>query len=144
MARPKYIGIFDDVNGAIDSRHKCISRTKHYVIDEQGHTVTGHKEFYHVDNPRDYKRHPQLGAEKLSSDAFAQARRLRLHIQQNMPDLFEQWRQAFLNQLAHPDTDSPWEKNNPSRRKSYVKLDNYMETKIRLRGMNIYSVTSTK
>jgi len=137
MATYKAWGPVDEITGAVGTRKDCVCRRKHYKIDDQGHTVEGKKELYKVCNPRDYKKDPQVGAEKASSEAFSQARQLRIKVQTEMPELLEKWRAAFLHQLKTPDADSPMVHG---RRKMYVKLDNYMETKIRLRGMNMEAV----
>jgi len=130
-------GPVDEITGAVGTRKDCVCRRKHYKIDG-GPTIEGKKELYKVCNPRDYKNTPQVGAEKESSMAFSQARQLRIKVQTEMPELLEKWKAAFLRQLQTPDEDSPMNKN--GKRKMYVKLDNYMETKIRLRGMNVEAV----
>jgi len=130
-------GPVDEIQGAVGTRKDCVCRRKHYKIDDKGHTVEGKKELYKVCNPRNYKKTPQVGLEKASSDAFSQARKLRIKVQTEMPELLERWRAAFLHQLKCADQDSPWI---GGKRKQYLKLDNYMETKIRLRGMNVEAV----
>jgi len=131
-------GPVDEITGAVGTRKDCVCRRKHYKIDDKGNTVEGKKELYKVCNPRDFKKTPQVGAEKESSMAFSQARQLRIKVQTEMPELLEKWKAAFLRQLDTADEDSP--RNTNGERKRYVKLDNYMETKIRLRGMNIEAV----
>ncbi|MCQ2330618.1 MAG: hypothetical protein MJZ55_01365 [Paludibacteraceae bacterium] len=130
-------GPIEEVNGAIGKKKDCVCRTKHYKIDEQGHTIAGKKEIYKVTNKRDYKKHPQVGAEKESSMAFSRARQLRIKVQTEMPELLERWKAAFVHQLTVADADSPLLPG--GKRKKYIKLANYMETKIRQRGMNIES-----
>lgn len=55
-------------------------------------------------------------------------------IETQMPELYAQWKAAFLRQLEKPDKDSPLIPPENIKRKIYVKLANYIETKIRLRG----------
>jgi len=133
-------GPVDEITGAVGTRKDCVCRRKHYKIDDKGHTVEGKKELYKVCNPRDFEKTPQVGAEKASSEAFSQARQLRIKVQKEMPELLERWKAAFIKQLKTADEDSPRVKG---KRKQYVKLDNYMETKIRLRGMDVEAVGTT-
>lgn len=137
MATYQAWGPVDEINGAVGKRKDCVCRRKHYKVDDQGHTVAGKKEIYKVCNKRDYKKKPQVGKEKASSVAFSQARQLRIQVQKEKPELLERWKIAFLRQLKTADADSPIV---GGVRQKYVKLDNYMEAKIRLRGMNIENV----
>jgi len=138
MAKYESWGPIEELNGAIGTQHDCICRTKHHRIDDEGHTIAGKKEIYKVCNKRDYKKNPQRGAELASSMAFSQARQLRLKVQNEMPELYERWKEAYRHQTEHPDADSPIVKGGA--RKRYIRLDNYMETKIRLRGMDVWRV----
>ncbi len=132
MAKVEYIYPIANVNGGLGPKKRCICRTKHYKYENT--TIAGSKEVYEVCHPRDYTKKPQLGKEKESSEAFSAARKKRIMIETQMPELYAQWKVAFLRQLDKPDKDSPLIPPENIKRKTYVRLANYIETKIRLRG----------
>ncbi len=132
MALPTYIDVIDDMTGAIGTNKDCICRRKIYKIG--GMKIPGSKELYKVCNKRDFEKKPQKGREKESSTAFSEARKKRILIETTMPELYARWQAAFLKQLKKPDKDSPLVPPQNHYRKTYVRLANYIETKIRLRG----------
>lgn len=132
MAEPRYIDIYDDVTGAIGTKKDCICRRKYYKYG--GMRVAGRKEVYKVCNPRDFEKKPQQGREKESSTAFSEARKKRILIETTMPELYAKWKEAFKKQLKKPDWDSPLVPPDNHDHRTYVRLANYIETKIRLRG----------
>ena len=132
MAIPKYVDVLEDMTGAIGTRKDCICRRKIYKLD--GMKIQGRKEIYKVCNKRDFNKKPQKGKEKESSTAFSEARKQRILIETTMPELYARWKEAFYRQLRKPDEDSPLVPPQNHYRKTYVKLPNYIEAKIRLRG----------
>ncbi len=72
MATTKLAEHLQEINGQTQ-KGGVVYRTKHYKLDERGHTKAGKNEVYNL-TPRDWKKKPATAGEIASRNNFAAAR----------------------------------------------------------------------
>lgn len=129
MAKVQNSVNIESQTGRISSKSDLCFRQKH-IRDEQGRVLhTGVQELYRCENPRDWKKTPALGAEKVHFDLWTEAcRRAALESKPDHPN-YESWRERWRNQLQTPDPLC--EPNKKTRRKQcYYQFDCFVRVAI--------------
>lgn len=123
MARITYTDPVDHLEGRL-TKDGTIHRQKTYRDDKGRILAVGKKEVYIKENPRDFKKKPQTGAELQNFDLFRQATQLTVAERAN-PDRMDYWTRRFKAQLETPEQDAPVDKRT-GQRKIYCRLDAFI------------------
>jgi hypothetical protein len=86
------------------------------------------KEVYVVQHPRDWKKKPAKGAEKLKQDRWAEASAKTKQILDD-PEQRALWQQRWQAQLKKAELDAPMDPRT-KKRKIYIKFDCYVRSKV--------------
>ena len=128
MAQTNLIFPVESIHGKITKKSKTVFRRK-AVYDESGNVIAQYaQESYVVENPRDYKKNPPKGAEKLRHDNWTAACQ-RANTELQNEELTAAWKQRFQAQLKQPEANAPID---PKTRqpKVYTRFDCYVRATI--------------
>ena len=139
MAKVIYSTGIDYTLGALDSKHKLITRKKHLHAPSGKQTKECESEIYFQERKRNYKHNPPKGAELAHLQHFGAAakRTTALMHAYKFPDtateeqraLLEQYRRRFEAQLkGAPDLQAPL--NKEGKQKYYFRFDNFIRAMI--------------
>ena len=128
MAKVTFIAPVAKIEGKLNQKDKTVFRKK-VARDDQGRVIAEMKqEVYVVQHPRDWKKKPAKGAEKLKQERWAEASAKTKAILDN-PELRSQWEQHWQAQLKKAEADAPIDPRT-KRRKIYIKFDCYVRSKV--------------
>ena len=128
MAEVTFIAPVAKIEGKLNQKDKTVFRKK-VARDDQGRVIAEMKqEVYVVQHPRDWKKKPAKGAEKLKQERWAEASAKTKAILDN-PELRSQWKQHWQAQLKKAEADAPIDPRT-KRRKIYIKFDCYVRSKV--------------
>ena len=128
MANYKTIAPLEGITGKLNKKDKTVFRKK-VARDDQGRVIAEMKqEVYVVQHPRDWKKNPAKGAEKLKQDRWAEASAKTKQILDD-PEQRALWEQRWQAQLKKADPDAPVDRRT-GKRKIYIKFDCYVRAKV--------------
>mgnify|MGYP003495924580 FL=1 len=128
MAEVTFIAPVAKIEGKLNQKDKTVFRKK-VARDDQGRVIAEMKqEVYVVQHPRDWKKKPAKGAEKLKQERWAEASAKTKAILDN-PELRSQWELQWQAQLKKAEADAPIDPRT-KRRKIYIKFDCYVRSKV--------------
>ena len=128
MAEVTFIAPVAKIEGKLNQKDKTVFRKK-VARDDQGRVIAEMKqEVYVVQHPRDWKKNPAKGAEKLKQERWAEASAKTKAILDN-PELRSQWELQWQAQLKKAEADAPIDPRT-KRRKIYIKFDCYVRSKV--------------
>ena len=128
MAEYKTIAPVDYVTGKLNKKDKTVFRQK-FAHDSNGAVIRPmKKEVYVIQHPRDWKKKPAGGAEKLKLDRWSEAC---AKTKQILDDLEHRalWQQRWQAQLKKAEPDAPVDRRT-GKRKIYIKFDCYVRAKV--------------
>jgi hypothetical protein len=128
MANYKTIAPLEGITGKLNKKDKTVFRQK-VARDDQGRVIAEMKqEVYVVQHPRDWKKKPAKGAEKLKLDRWKEAC---AKTKQILDDLEQRtlWQQRWQAQLKKAEPDAPVDRRT-GKRKIYIKFDCYVRAKV--------------
>ena len=131
MARERLAPAIVEINGATSPGH--IHRVKRFR-DARGRIVgVGAQETYDVLHPRDYKKKPAKGTEKINQDFFSKASKL-MEKALNDPQMNDYWHHRFEAQLpstrgSKPDPFATYDAKRATKRR-YKRFDAFVRTMI--------------
>ena len=128
MANYKTIAPVEGITGKLNKKDKTVFRQK-IARDSDGRVICPmQKEVYVVQLPRDWKKKPAEGAEKLKLDRWSEACAKTKQILDD-PEQRALWQQRWQAQLKKADLDAPIDPRT-SKRKIYIKFDCYVRAKV--------------
>lgn len=128
MANYKTISPVDYMSGKLNKKDKTVFRQK-FAHDSNGAVIRPmKKEVYVIQNPRDWKKNPAKGAEKVKQDRWAEACAKTKAILLE-PEQRALWQQLWQAQLKKAEPDAPMDPHTGNR-KIYIKFDCYVRAKI--------------
>ena len=128
MAEYKTIAPVDYVTGKLNKKDKTVFRQK-FARDSHGAVIRPmKKEVYVIRNPRDWKKNPAKGAEKVKQDRWAEACAKTKAILHD-PEQRALWQQRWQSQVKKAEPDAPIDPHT-GRLKIYAKFDCYVRAKI--------------
>lgn len=128
MANYKTIAPVEGITGKLNKKDKTVFRQK-IARDSDGRVICPmQKEVYVVQHPRDWKKKPAEGAEKLKLDRWKEACAKTKQILDD-PEQRALWQQRWQAQLKKADLDAPIDPRT-SKRKIYIKFDCYVRAKV--------------
>ena len=128
MANYKTIAPVEGITGKLNKKDKTVFRQK-IARDSDGSIICPmQKEVYVVQHPRDWKKNPAKGAEKLKQDRWAEASAKTKQILDN-PEQRTLWQQRWQAQLKKAEPDTPIDPRT-GKRKIYIKIDCYVRAKV--------------
>ena len=128
MANYKTIAPVEGITGKLNKKDKTIFRQK-IARDSDGRVICPmQKEVYVVQHPRDWKKKPAKGAEKLKQDRWAEASAKTKQILDD-PEQRALWQQRWQAQLKKAEPDAPVDRRT-GKRKIYIKFDCYVRSKM--------------
>ena len=128
MANYVPIAPVDYLTGKLNKKDKTVFRQK-FARDSHGAISRPmKKEVYVIQNPRDWKKNPAKGAEKVKQDRWAEACAKTKAILHN-PEQRALWQQRWQAQLKKAEPDAPIDPRS-GKRKIYAKFDCYVRAKI--------------
>ena len=128
MANYKTIAPVEGITGKLNKKDKTVFRQK-IARDSDGRVIClMQKEVYVVQHPRDWKKTPAKGAEKLKLDRWKEACAKTKQILDN-PELRAYWQQEWKSQLKQAAADAPIDPRT-GKRKIYIKFDCYVRSKM--------------
>ena len=128
MANYKTIAPVEGITGKLNKKDKTVFRQK-IARDPDGRVICSmQKEVYVVQHPRDWKKKPAKGAEKLKQDRWAEASAKTKQILDD-PEQRTLWQQRWQAQLKIADPDAPSDPRT-GKRKIYIKFDCYVRSKM--------------
>ena len=128
MAKSNLIFPVDTLRGKITKKSKTVFRRKS-TYDENGNIIgQGAQESYVIENPRDWKKNPPVGAEKRRLDNWTVACQ-RAKIELRDEALAAAWKQRFQAQLKTPEADAPVDPRT-RKPKTYIRLDCFVRAAI--------------
>lgn len=128
MAEYKSISPVDHMSGKLNKKDKTVFRQK-FAHDSNGAVIRPmKKEVYVIQNPRDWKKNPAKGAEKLKQDRWSEACAKTKAILDS-PEQRALWQQRWQAQLKKAEPDAPMDPHT-GKRKIYIKFDCYVRSKI--------------
>ena len=128
MANYKTIAPVEGITGKLNKKDKTVFRQK-IARDSDGRVICSmQKEVYVVQHPRDWKKKPAKGAEKLKQDRWAEASAKTKQILDD-PEQRALWQQRWQAQLKKADLDAPIDPRT-GKRKIYIKFDCYVRSKM--------------
>ena len=128
MANYKTIAPVEGITGKLNKKDKTVFRQK-IARDSDGRVICPmQKEVYVVQHPRDWKKKPAKGAEKLKQDRWAEASAKTKQILDD-PEQRTLWQERWQTQLKKAEPDAPIDPRT-SKRKIYIKFDCYVRAKV--------------
>ena len=128
MANYKTIAPVEGITGKLNKKDKTVFRQK-IARDSDGRVICPmQKEVYVVQHPRDWKKNPAKGAEKLKQDRWAEASAKTKQILDD-PEQRAEWMQRWQAQLKKAEPDAPVDRRT-GKRKIYIKFDCYVRAKV--------------
>ena len=128
MANYKTIAPVEGITGKLNKKDKTVFRQK-IARDSDGRVICPmQKEVYVVQHPRDWKKKPAEGAEKLKLDRWKEACAKTKQILDD-PELRALWQQRWQAQLKKAEPDAPVDRRT-GKRKIYIKFDCYVRAKV--------------
>ena len=128
MANYKTIAPVEGITGKLNKKDKTIFRQK-IARDSDGRVICPmQKEVYVVQHPRDWKKNPAKGAEKLKQDRWAEASAKTKQILDD-PEQRALWQGRWQAQLKKVEPDAPIDPRT-GKRKIYIKFDCYVRSKM--------------
>ena len=128
MANYKTIAPVEGITGKLNKKDNTVFRQK-IARDSDGRVICPmQKEVYVVQHPRDWKKKPAEGAEKLKLDRWKEACAKTKQILDD-PEQRALWQQRWQAQLKKADLDAPIDPRT-SKRKIYIKFDCYVRAKV--------------
>lgn len=128
MAEVTFIAPVAKIEGKLNQKDKTVFRKK-VARDDQGRVIAEMKqEVYVVQHPRDWKKKPAKGAEKLKQDRWAEASAKTKQILDD-PEQRALWQGRWQAQLKKAESDAPID-SRTNKRKIYIKFDCYVRAKI--------------
>ena len=128
MANYKTIAPVEGITGKLNKKDKTVFRQK-IARDSDGKVICSmQKEVYVVQHPRDWKKKPAKGAEKLKQDRWAEASAKTKQILDD-PEQRALWEKRWQAQLKKAEPDAPVDRCT-GKRKIYIKFDCYVRAKV--------------
>ena len=128
MAEVTFIAPVAKIEGKLNKKNKTVFRKK-VARDDQGRVIAEMKqEVYVVQHPRDWKKKPAEGAEKLKLDRWSEACAKTKQILDD-PEQRTLWQERWQAQLKKADLYAPIDPRT-SKRKNYIKFDCYVRAKV--------------
>ena len=128
MANYKTIAPVEGIRGKLNKKDKTVFRQK-IARDSDGSVICPmQKEVYVVQHPRDWKKKPAEGAEKLKLDRWKEACAKTKQILDD-PEQRTLWQQRWQAQLKKAEPDAPIDPRT-GKRKIYIKFDCYVRSKM--------------
>ena len=128
MANYKTIAPVEGIKGKLNKKDKTVFRQK-IARDSDGRVICPmQKEVYVVQHPRDWKKKPAKGAEKLKQDRWAEASAKTKQILDD-PEQRALWQRHWQAQLKKAEPDAPVDRRT-GKRKIYIKFDCYVRSKM--------------
>ena len=128
MANYKTIAPVEGITGKLNKKDKTVFRQK-IARDSDGRVICPmQKEVYVVQHPRDWKKNPAKGAEKLKQDRWAEASAKTKQILDD-PEQRALWQGRWQAQLKKAEPDTPIDPRT-GKRKIYIKFDCYVRAKV--------------
>ena len=128
MENYKTISPVECITGKFNKKDKTVFRQK-IARDSDGRVICPmQKEVYVVQHPRDWKKQPAKGAEKLKQDRWAEASAKTKQILDD-PEQRALWQQRWQAQLKIAEPDAPIDPR-IGKRKIYIKFDCYVRAKV--------------
>ena len=128
MAEYKPISPVDYMSGKLNQKDKTVFRQK-FARDDKGAVIRPMKrEVYVIMHPRDWKKNPAKGEEKVKIDKWTAACAKTKAILDD-PTQRALWNERWKAQLEKGDGDSPIDPKT-GKRKIYIKFDCYVRAKI--------------
>ncbi len=128
MAEVTFIAPVAKIKGKLNQKDKTVFRKK-VARDDRGRVIAEMKqEVYVVQHPRDWKKKPAKGAEKLKQDRWAEVCAKTKAILHD-PEQRSLWQQRWQAQLKKAEPDAPID-SHTDKRKIYAKFDCYVRAKI--------------
>ena len=128
MANYKTIAPVEGITGKLNKKDKTVFRQK-IARDSDGRVICPmQKEVYVVQHPRDWKKNPAKGAEKLKQDRWAEASAKTKQILDD-PEQRALWQGRWQAQLKKAEPDAPIDPRT-GKRKIYIKFDCYVRSKM--------------
>ena len=128
MANYKTIAPVEGITGKLNKKDKTVFRQK-IARDSDGRVICPmQKEVYVVQHPRDWKKKPAKGAEKLKQDRWAEASAKTKQILDD-PEQRALWQGRWQAQLKKAEPDAPIDPRT-GKRKIYIKFDCYVRSKM--------------
>ena len=128
MANYKTIAPVEGITGKLNKKDKTVFRQK-IARDSDGRVICPmQKEVYVVQHPRDWKKNPAKGAEKLKQDRWAEASAKTKQILDD-PEQRAEWMQRWQAQLKKAEPDAPVDRRT-GKRKIYIQFDCYVRAKV--------------
>ena len=128
MAEVTFIAPVAKIEGKLNKKDKTVFRKK-VARDDQGRVIAEMKqEVYVVQHPRDWKKNPAMGAEKLKQDRWIDACTKTKAILDD-PEQRALWQEQWQAQLKKAELDAPMDPRT-KKRKIYIKFDCYVRSKM--------------
>ena len=128
MANYKTIAPLEGITGKLNKKDKTVFRQK-VARDDQGRVIAEMKqEVYVVQHPRDWKKKPAEGAEKLKLDRWKEACAKTKAILDD-PEQRALWQERWQAQLNKAEPDAQIDRRT-GKRKIYIKFDCYVRAKV--------------
>ena len=128
MANYKTIAPVEGITGKLNKKDKTVFRQK-IARDSDGRVICSmQKEVYVVQHPRDWKKKPAEGAEKLKLDRWKEACAKTKAILDD-PEQRALWQRRWQAQLKKAEPDAPVDRRT-GKRKIYIKFDCYVRAKV--------------
>ena len=128
MANYKTIAPLEGITGKLNKKDKTVFRQK-VARDDQGRVIAEMKqEVYVVQHPRDWKKKPAKGAEKLKLDRWKETCAKTKQILDD-PEQRTLWQERWQAQLKKAEPDAPVDRRT-GKRKIYIKFDCYVRAKV--------------
>ena len=128
MANYKTIAPVEGITGKLNKKDKTVFRQK-IARDSDGRVICPmQKEVYVVQHPRDWKKKPAEGAEKLKLDRWKEACAKTKQILDD-PEQRALWQERWQAQLKKAEPDAPVDRRT-GKRKIYIKFDCYVRAKV--------------
>ena len=128
MANYKTIAPVEGITGKLNKKDKTVFRQK-IARDSDGRVICPmQKEVYVVQHPRDWKKKPAEGAEKLKLDRWKEACAKTKQILDD-PEQRALWHERWQTQLKKAEADAPFDPRT-GKRKMYIKFDCYVRAKV--------------
>ena len=128
MANYKTIAPVEGITGKLNKKDKTVFRQK-IARDSDGRVICPmQKEVYVVQHPRDWKKKPAEGAEKLKLDRWKEACAKTKQILDD-PEQRALWQRRWQAQLKKAEPDALIDRRT-GKRKIYIKFDCYVRAKV--------------
>lgn len=128
MSDYRTIAPVDYATGKLNKKDNTVFRRK-FAHDSNGAVICPmRREMYVIQNPRDWKKNPAKGAEKLKQDRWKEACATTKAI---LDDLEQRalWQQRWQAQIKKGEPDAPLDPHT-GKPKIYIKFDCYVRAKV--------------